>query len=140
MSTFRSWCTIDVVQMALEIWPPVCAYIFLIYIMCISFGIYRALGMQWRGAAVITAMLYVCTLPLVIYFAVWRHGGLVSQWHILPICYTFMNVALVLGYTCMDWERHANTIKAQLQQGEVDDKISQPAQTLPSEVTPLIAI
>lgn len=121
--------------MALAIWKPLCVYIFLIYIMGTSIAILRALGMQWRAAAIISAALYLCTLPLVLYFAFWQRGGLVAQWKILPFCYFFMQIALACGYSCMDWEGHAVKIRLQLQRNSDDH--SGPL-LLPTEVTALL--
>lgn len=100
--------------MALQIWSPLCFYIFLIYVMGTSIAILRALGMQWRAAGIICVTLYGFTLPIVVYFTLWRGGGLVAQWHVLPICYIFMQIALICGYTCMDWGQHAAKIRMTL--------------------------
>ena len=123
--------------MALQIWHAVCTYIFLMYIMMINFAIYRALGMQWRGAAVISASLYGFTLPLVVYFTMVKQGGLMAQWAVLPKCYTVLNVTLVLGYSCLDWNSHAAQIKKQLQR--IAEERSN-AEILPSENTRLITV
>ena len=128
---------LDVLNLALQIWTPVCFYIFLIYILATSCSIYRALGMQWRGAAIISVMLYVFTMPFVLYFAMWRKGGLLAQWKVLPVCYTFMNAALVLGYACLDWEKHAEKIKEHIESsGENHIDLEVPL----SEETPLIVV
>eukprot|EP00522_Entomoneis_paludosa_P004707 CAMPEP_0172470908 /NCGR_PEP_ID=MMETSP1065-20121228/67534_1 /TAXON_ID=265537 /ORGANISM="Amphiprora paludosa, Strain CCMP125" /LENGTH=505 /DNA_ID=CAMNT_0013228977 /DNA_START=52 /DNA_END=1569 /DNA_ORIENTATION=+ len=101
----------EVVHLALDIWPSLSYYMFLIYIMGISLAILRALGMQWRAAAIISASLYGMTLPAVIYFAIYRGGGLAAQWMVLPLCYTVLQIALAMGYVCLDWNRHAKRIR-----------------------------
>ena len=101
----------DVIHGALNIWPSLCCYIFLIYIFGINHAILRALGMQWRLAAIISVSLYFFTLPTVVYLAVIRGGGLETQWKILPIFYTGMQAALVIGYMAVDWEKHSHAIR-----------------------------
>ena len=107
------WFTNDpaVVEGALAIWSNLCYYIVLLYIFGISQAILRALGMQWRLAAIISVCLYGVTLPAVVYFAMVRGGGLPALWTVLPICYAFMQVALAMGYVTVDWTAHAAMIR-----------------------------
>lgn len=124
-------------QLALSIWPLLCYYMFLIYIMGVSLAIYRALGMQWRAGAIISTSLFGVTMPLVLYFAVYRQGGLLVQWRVLAICYTFLQVALALGYLCLDWDKHAVTVRlsiARMATGPMNEVIN----AIASESTPLV--
>jgi multidrug resistance protein, MATE family len=116
------WFTNDpeVVNGALGIWGHLCYYIVLLYIFGISQAILRALGMQWRLAAIIAVCLYGVTLPAVIYFAVMRGGGLPALWTVLPICYFFMQVALAMGYITLDWNKHAGKIREAMRHTNVD--------------------
>lgn len=100
-----------VINGALNIWANLCYYILLLYVFGISQAILRALGMQWRLAAIIAVCLYGVTLPAVVYFAVVRQGGLPALWTVLPICYSFLQVALVASYTTVDWNVHASKIR-----------------------------
>ncbi|KAL7575149.1 hypothetical protein ACA910_018642 [Epithemia clementina (nom. ined.)] len=96
-----------VFALALAIWPYFCCYVFLIFVMGISTSILRALGLQWRAAGITSITLYGITLPAVLYFAVYRNGGLVTQWKVVPICYVGLQIALILGYIRINWEEHA---------------------------------
>lgn len=109
-----------VLQLALAIWPSLSYYMFLIYIMGISLAILRALGLQWRAAAIISGSLYGVTLPAVAYFAVYQGGGLEVQWKVLPVCYTALQIALALGYVLMDWNQHSKSIKDSIRRLAVD--------------------
>lgn len=100
----------DVLEMALAIWPELCYYLFLIYIFGIHVAILRALDMQWRAATIIMVTLYCFTLPAVIYFAIVQGGGLIAQWKVLPVCYTFMQIALAAGYVFLNWNDYAKKI------------------------------
>lgn len=100
-----------VTQLALGIWPCLCYYMFLIYIFGISLAILRSLGMQWRAAGIITTLLYGLTLPSVCYFAIYRRGGLLAQWRVLPVCYTILQIALAMGYVLLDWDQYALKIR-----------------------------
>lgn len=101
----------DVVSGSMEMWGRLCVYLFLLYIFGISQAILRALGMQWRLAAITSSYLYLVTLPAVVYFAVWRQGGLIALWTVLPVCYTVLQVALAAGYLTVDWEKHGKSIR-----------------------------
>lgn len=89
----------------MEIWSRVCIFVFLLYIFCINRGILRALGMQWRIAAVVVVCLWCGALPLVFYKAVYLQNGLDAIWTILPCVYAIMQVFLVFSYTRFDWRR-----------------------------------
>ncbi|KAL7563207.1 hypothetical protein ACA910_014481 [Epithemia clementina (nom. ined.)] len=124
-------------QLALSIWPLLCYYMFLIYIMGISVAILRALGMQWRAAGIISTSLFCCTLPLVLCFAVYRHGGLVIQWRVLAFCYTFLQIVLALGYLLVDWDKHAIKVRESIARMAVG-KMKVITDAMPSEITPLV--
>jgi Na+-driven multidrug efflux pump len=129
----------DVLEMALAIWPELCYYLFLIYIFAINVATLRALGLQWRAASIIMVTLYCCTLPAVIYFAVVRGGGLIAQWKVLPVCYSFMQIALAMGYMFLNWNDHAKKIRHSLLKHHTsfhgEDTNGLP---IPTEATPLV--
>lgn len=133
---FSRSVSLDVLSMALDIWPSVCLFVFFDYIICISISIYLALGMQWRAAFIIAFMLYGCAVPSVIYFASWKHGGLHAQWHVLPACYALMQLALASGYIRVDWKQHSNKIRIQMQSS--NDENSEFGTSFPSEDTSLL--
>lgn len=112
----------EVIEGASDIWGHLCYYIFLLYIFGISQAILRALGMQWRMAAIISGFLYFFTLPAVVYFAVIRGGGLDALWTVLPIFYTILQGLLALGYVMVDWERHACTIREGIRRSAAEAK------------------
>jgi Na+-driven multidrug efflux pump len=129
----------DVLEMALAIWPELCFYLFLIYIFAIHVAILRALGMQWRAATIIMVTLYCCTLPSVIYFAVIRGGGLIAQWKVLPVCYTFMQIALAAGYVFLNWNDYGKTIRhSLLKHNSVREEDTNGPIPIPTEATPLV--
>jgi Na+-driven multidrug efflux pump len=112
----------QVILQALHIWPNVCAYVFLIYIYGISSAIYRGLGMQWRLAWITTVMLYVFLLPMVVYFAIIKHGGLYMQWQLMPSFYTIFQIVLACGYLVVDWEEVGGTVREGLRKLEQEKK------------------
>ena len=101
----------EATRLALSIWPFLCYYNFLLYLMAISNAIMQALGMQWRAAGITSASLYGLTLPSVVFFAVYKQGGLVVQWRVLAICYTVLQITLSLGYLLLNWEGHAAKVR-----------------------------
>jgi Na+-driven multidrug efflux pump len=125
---FRHWIILqftsdtEVLDGALGIWGKYCYYIVLLYVLGLSQAILRALGMQWRLAAIISVCLYCVTLPAVMYFAVLRKGGLPAMWTVLPICYTFLQIALVMGYTTVNWNEYAGKIREGMRDRNGDAK------------------
>lgn len=101
----------EVVEGSMQMWSRLCVYLFLLYIFGISQAILRALGMQWRLAAITSSYLYLITLPAVVYFAVWQHGGLMALWTVLPVCYSVLQVVLAAGYLVVDWEKLGDSIR-----------------------------
>jgi MATE family multidrug resistance protein len=101
----------EVIQGCKDIWPKLCYYIFVLYIFGINSAILRALGMQWRMAAIIFTCLWVCMLPLIIIFAMHRGGGIDAVWNILPVFYTVMQVLLAASYMTADWSKISRDIQ-----------------------------
>ena len=93
----------EVLQGCKNIWPKLCCYIFILHIFGINTAILRALGLQWRMAAIIFSFLWIVTLPCIIYFAVHQNGGLDAVWTILPVFYTAMQLFLMFSYLFADW-------------------------------------
>ncbi|GAX17599.1 multidrug resistance protein, MATE family [Fistulifera solaris] len=108
----------DVMAVTLAIWPKVCYYIFVLFIFGINSAILRTLGMQWQMAVVVFTSLWCFALPLVLYLAVYRGGGLDEQWTILPIVYTLMQVWLVFTYGTKDWKQQSAQIQRVRTDGE----------------------
>jgi Na+-driven multidrug efflux pump len=92
-----------VMERTQQIWPMVSMYIFVLYIFGINGAILKGLGMQWRLASIIFGCLWCGLLPGVVYISIVRHGGLTSQWMLLPTCYVIMQACLVVSYTTVDW-------------------------------------
>ena len=127
----------EATRLALSIWPFLCYYNFLIYLMGISTAILRALGMQWRAAGITSGSLYGLTLPSVVFFAVYKQGGLVVQWRVLAVCYTVLQIVLSLGYLLLNWEGHAAKVResiARMAAGQMRDM----SFVIPREDTPLL--
>lgn len=95
----------EVIQGCEDIWPKLCCYVFIIYIFGINSSILRALGLQWRMAAIIFGCLWFGTLPTIIYFAMYKEGGLDAVWNILPCFYIFMQILLAASYLTLDWDK-----------------------------------
>jgi Na+-driven multidrug efflux pump len=93
------------------IWPYLCAHIFLLHIFGINSAILRALAMQWHMAAIIFGTLWCGALPLTVYFGIFRGGGLLAIWRILPTLYGLMQVFLILSYTTVSWKDIAEAIR-----------------------------
>ena len=60
--------------------------------------------MQWQMALIIFGFLWLVTLPAILYFAVYKSGGLEAVWTLLPIFYTMMQILLAATYLTADWE------------------------------------
>lgn len=115
-----------------NIWPKMCVYIFVLYIFGINSAIMRALGLQWRMAAIIFGCLWCGTLPTIAYFAVRRGGGLQAVWTILPCFYSIMQVLLIWSYTTADWSKIGEEARCRLSMRIGEGGIP------PTEDTPLL--
>lgn len=94
----------EVIQGCQDIWPKLCCYVFIIYIFGINSAILRALGLQWRMAAIIFVCLWLGTLPTIFIVAVQKEGGIDAVWNILPCFYIFMQILLAASYLTLDWD------------------------------------
>ena len=104
----------EVLEGCEAIWSKLSIYIFVLYIFGINSAILRSLGMQWHLAAIVLGVCWCCALPLIVYFSIIRGGGLDVIWTILPICYTAMQVLIVMTYTInCDWEEIGRQIRNQ---------------------------
>jgi multidrug resistance protein, MATE family len=94
-----------VIQGCQHIWPNLCYFIFVLQIFGINAAILRALGKQWDVAAIMFGCLWFAALPSIVYFAMYRQGGLEVVWIVLPISYTIMQFFMAGSYICADWYR-----------------------------------
>lgn len=101
----------EVIQGCRDIWPRLCYYIFILYIFGINSAILRALGMQWRMAAIIFGCLWLGTLPTIVLVSIHENGGLDAVWVILPCFYTLMQILLALSYLTLDWHEISKQIR-----------------------------
>lgn len=106
----------EVIQGCADIWPKLCYYIFVLYIFGINSAILRALGMQWKMAAIIFGCLWMGTLPAIFFFAVYRGGGIGAVWNTLPVFYTILQVLLTYSYATADWHKISKEVRAQAMQ------------------------
>jgi Na+-driven multidrug efflux pump len=90
--------------------------------------------MQWQMAVIVFFALWCVTLPCVFWSAVRKGGGLEALWAVLPVCYTLMQVPLVLSYTTLDWEKRSASIREGLRISLVEAK----GDTRAHETTPLV--
>ena len=101
-----------VLQGCEEIWPKLCIYTFILHIFGINSAILRALGMQWHIAAIIFGTCWVGALPTIVYFSIYRGGGLDAIWTILPFFYIIMQFLLAMCYTVgCSWEDIGHSIR-----------------------------
>jgi MATE family multidrug resistance protein len=101
----------EVFEQCSAIWSHVCYYIAVLYVLGINGAILRALGLQWTMAAVLGVTLWLVTLPMVLWVSIHNGGGLTSQWTILPVSYTFLQVFLASCYVFFDWETRSAEIR-----------------------------
>ncbi|KAL3916216.1 MAG: hypothetical protein SGILL_005279, partial [Bacillariaceae sp.] len=94
----------DVIRGCEMIWPRLCLYIFILHIFGINSAIVRALGMQWRMAAIIFLCLWFGALPALWYYGIHLGGGLDVAWNVLPASYGVMQVLLIASYATVDWK------------------------------------
>jgi multidrug resistance protein, MATE family len=106
----------DVITGALQIWSNLCYYLFLLHVFAISQAILRALGKQWYLAIAITFCLYGITLPTIYYFSIIRDGQVNALWRVLPTCYAFLQVTLIVVYTTIDWSEAIHKTRNQTTQ------------------------
>jgi Na+-driven multidrug efflux pump len=85
-------------------------------------------------AAIVFFSLWGVTLPCVVWSAIHNGGGLDALWSVLPICYTLMQVPLVLSYATLDWEKRSKSIRESLQINLLEAK----GETQAHETTPLV--
>jgi len=101
----------EVVKGCQQIWPKVCVYIIMNFVFGINGGILRALGMQWRMAAIICIVLWFAALPTLVYVAVVRGGGVNAIWTCLPLFYLALNGLLIQSYVTADWHAVSRDIR-----------------------------
>lgn len=101
----------EVIQGCQDIWPKLCYYMFMLHIFGINSAIHRALGLQWRMAAIIFVCLWLLTLPTIVFVAIYHEGGLDAVWSILPCFYTLMQILLALSYLTLDWHAISKQIR-----------------------------
>lgn len=101
----------EVFEECFVIWGRVCYYIAVLYVFGINGAILRALGMQWTMAGALGMVLWVATLPTVLWVSVYNGGGLTSQWTLLPVFYTILQLVLAYNYITFDWERRSEEIR-----------------------------
>jgi len=101
----------EVVEGCQKIWFNVCIYIVMIFIFGINSGIMRALGLQWKLAAVICTILWCIALPVIVHVAIRKGGGVPAIWDHLPIFYAILNAIIVIVYTTADWQRISDSIQ-----------------------------
>jgi hypothetical protein len=65
-------------------------------------------------AAVVLPWLWFVTLPIILWLAVRRKGGLHLQWTVLPISYALMQVLLIASYTSLDWGKRSSQVRESL--------------------------
>ena len=96
------------------IWGRVCAFVFILYVFAINRAILRALGMQWRIAAVVVPCVWCGALPAIVFKAVYLKQGLDAVWTILPFFYFLMQVLLILSYASVNWKHISNSIRNEM--------------------------
>lgn len=137
-----------VLQGCEEIWPKLCVYIFILHIFSINSAILRALGMQWYIAAIIFGTCWAGALPTIVYFSIYKKGGLDAIWTILPFFYVAMQILLAMCYMVRsDWEDIGSAIREEHVRRRSNSVISIepevhcfPSEDSPLLVTPLVTL
>jgi MATE family multidrug resistance protein len=101
----------EVIEGCRQIWPKTCIYITMNFCFGINGGILRALGMQWRMAFLIFAVLWCAALPTLVYVLVIRQGGVNAIWTCLPLFYLVLNGLLIYRYVTADWYQVSRDIR-----------------------------
>ena len=94
-----------------RIWVSMCVYNILLWYFCVSRGILSALGLQWRTAANMFVVLWVLTIPAIVYSCVYEQKGYYYMWKMVPLSYTILNAGLTITYMSADWEAIGARIK-----------------------------
>lgn len=102
---------IEVIEGCRRIWSKTCIYITMNFCFGINGGILRALGMQWRMASIIFAVLWCAALPTLVYTLVIRQGGVNAIWTCLPLFYLVLNGLLIYSYVTADWHQVSRDIR-----------------------------
>lgn len=115
-----------VIEGCRQIWAKVSIYIVFLYCFGINSGIMRALGLQWRIAAIVSGFTWCTALPLIVHFGIRRGGGLEAVWTIMPCVYFCMNIALFVSYATTNWneisEGLVNRARRSIAEHEVPDE------------------
>lgn len=85
------------------------------FIFGIQSSIMRALAMQWRLGVSITCVLWFVLLPAIFVVAIQNNGGLVSQWALMPVGYSILQVAMRLAYHNVDWTQKSFEVRQQME-------------------------
>lgn len=105
-----------------RIWFQLCVYLVLLWIFCVSGGILSALGLQWRTAANMFIVLWVWTIPAIIYSCIYDGKGYYHMWKILPLSYIVLDIGLTITYLTADWEGIGAKIKLDRKVKEVEQE------------------
>ena len=75
-----------------------------------SFALY-ALGLQWFVGWTFTIVLWVFNFPAVLYFAVWRGGGIEAVWTTLLPCVMAMAAIFFWRIFTFDWDAFGEQVR-----------------------------
>ena len=78
--------------------------------------------MQWRGAIVLTVILWFLGLPLIAYLTLGDKMEVAGLWDILVLCYTLIQFCMCACYIGPDWERTGRPSDLPPQQQEQQQK------------------
>ena len=99
-----------------------CIFIVIQFVFGINSAILRALGMQWRTAAIICMVLWVVALPIIVYTSIVRDGGVNAIWSCVPLSYLVLNIFLVHSFVTADWD--AISLEARRRKSSVAESIA----------------
>jgi Na+-driven multidrug efflux pump len=94
----------DIIQGCEEIWFKVCLYIFVIGVMSVLDGITTAIGKQWIVGILVVILLWLISLPLLYYFAIYKNGGLNVAWECIWPPNLVLDIVLALYFVRLDWD------------------------------------
>ena len=100
-----------------KIWMDLCFYNVQLWIFGISRGILSALGLQWRTALTMIAVLWCGAIPAIIHWCIYNNGGFLLMWKMIPYIYAILDVGLICCFAMADWESIGESIR-------IDNKIN----------------
>lgn len=92
-----------VIEMTVDIWPLVCAFLVLDGTYMLQFGVLRALAFQFRASICVFVALWVVGVPVTLFIAFRTSAGLPGIWAALLPIYALLNLLCAVIILRADW-------------------------------------